>query len=69
MHRIYGILICPGLNRLDGTQRKALRGIIQIVADIISDMKTNNELIPVPLSTRRFSGKFISEFRRNSIGV
>jgi len=49
----------PSLSWLDKTQEKALQGIRQLVADVIEDMTANNEDIPEPLSTRKFSGKFI----------
>lgn len=49
----------PSLSWLDQTQEEALRGIRQLVADVIEDMTANNVDIPEPFSTRKFSGKFI----------
>ena len=49
----------PSLSWLAPTPDKALRGIRKVVADVIRDMKTNGEPIPEPLSTRRYSGKFM----------
>jgi predicted HicB family RNase H-like nuclease len=37
----------------------ALRGVRNIVEDVISDMKKNGEVPPAPLSGRAYSGKFI----------
>lgn len=49
----------PSLSWLDETQEEALQGIRQLVSEVIEDMKKNNEDIPEPFSTRKFSGKFI----------
>lgn len=49
----------PSLSWLDETQEEALQGIRQLVSDVIEHMKAENEEIPEPFSTRRFSGKFI----------
>ena len=38
---------------------KALRGIRKLVADAVKDMKANREPVPEPLSSRRYSGKFM----------
>jgi predicted HicB family RNase H-like nuclease len=47
------------LSWLAATPEKALRGIRKVVADVVSDMKTNEEAVPEPLSSRRYSGKFM----------
>ncbi len=49
----------PSLSWLTETQESALEGIRQLVANVISDMKKNREKIPVPISIRKYSGKFI----------
>ena len=49
----------PSLSWLAETQELTLNGIRQLVADVISDMKKNNEKIPVPISIRKYSGKFM----------
>lgn len=49
----------PSLSWLDETQEEALKGIRQLVSEVIEDMRKNNEIIPELFSTRRFSGKFI----------
>jgi hypothetical protein len=38
---------------------EALAGIRGVVADVIADMRTTGELIPEPLATKRFSGRFM----------
>mgnify|MGYP001224231105 CR=1 FL=1 len=49
----------PSLSWLDKTQQAALQGIINLVAKVVSDMRTNNEMIPQPIATKRFSGKLL----------
>ncbi|MCD4776592.1 MAG: type II toxin-antitoxin system HicB family antitoxin [Candidatus Aegiribacteria sp.] len=49
----------PSLSWLTETQESALEGIRQLVANVISDMKKNKEKIPVPISIRKYSGKFM----------
>ncbi|MCD4847140.1 MAG: toxin-antitoxin system HicB family antitoxin [Candidatus Aegiribacteria sp.] len=49
----------PSLSWLTETQESALEGIRQLVASVISDMKKNKEKIPVPISIRKYSGKFM----------
>ena len=49
----------PGLSWLAGKPEAALKGIRLIVADAVSDLSCNGELIPEPLSTRKYSGKFL----------
>jgi predicted HicB family RNase H-like nuclease len=49
----------PSLSWLANTQEAALRGIINLVAEAVSDMRANNETIPQPIATKRFSGKLL----------
>ncbi len=49
----------PSLSWLGGSQEKALRGIRQLVADVVTDMKANGETLPEPFSMKQYSGKFI----------
>jgi predicted HicB family RNase H-like nuclease len=49
----------PSLSWLDKTQEEALQGIRKLVAEAVSDMKSNNENIPQPLALKRYSGKFM----------
>ena len=48
----------PSLSWLADSYIEALKGIIDVVAEVISDMKANNEPIPQPLATRNYSGNF-----------
>lgn len=48
----------PSLSWLADTQEAALQGICNIVAEVISDMKSSNEPIPEPLAVKRYSGVF-----------
>jgi predicted HicB family RNase H-like nuclease len=49
----------PGLSWLSSTPEAALKGIRKLVAEIISDMKSNDETIPEPIACRQYSGKFM----------
>jgi predicted HicB family RNase H-like nuclease len=49
----------PSLSWLSSDQESALHGIRQVVADVITDMRSNNEPIPQPIATRKFSGHFM----------
>ncbi len=49
----------PSLSWLTETQETALEGIRQLVANALSDMKKNKEKIPIPISIRKYSGKFM----------
>lgn len=48
----------PSLSWLADSQEAALQGIRNVVAEVISDMRSNNEPIPHPLAIKRYSGKF-----------
>lgn len=50
----------PSLSWLAHTKEEALRGISNLVEEVISDMVSNNEPIPEPLSIKHFSGKFVT---------
>jgi len=49
----------PSLSWLAATPEKALRGIRKVVTDVVADMKANHEDVPGPLSSKRYSGKFM----------
>ena len=49
----------PSLSWLASSPEAALRGIRAVVADAVKDMRANRETVPEPLSSRRFSGKFM----------
>ena len=48
----------PSLSWLADSQEVALRGIRNVVAEVISDMQSSNEPIPKPLAVKRYSGEF-----------
>lgn len=47
-----------GLSWLAPDQINALKGIVQVVKDVVKDMEAAHEMPPSPLSERHFSGKF-----------
>ena len=49
----------PSLSWLAENQEAALKGIRKVVEDVIKDMKISGESPPLPLSNKKFSGKFI----------
>lgn len=49
----------PSLSWLDSIPEEALRGIRQVVADVITDLDAHNEDIPEPIAMRKYSGKFL----------
>jgi len=48
----------PSLSWLSSTPESALKGIRKTVAEVIEDMQECGEMVPEPLATRKFSGKF-----------
>ena len=49
----------PSLSWLDENPETALSGIRSVVASVVKDMKANGKIPPEPLSSKRFSGKFM----------
>lgn len=49
----------PSLSYLAPTPEKAVRGILNVVGEVVKDMKKNGEPIPEPLSYQHYSGKFV----------
>ncbi len=49
----------PSLSWLADTPEAALAGIRDTVRQVIKDMQATSEVIPEPLATRKYSGKFI----------
>ena len=49
----------PSLSWLEETPEAALAGIRNLVQECITDMHTEEEPIPDPISTKKFSGKFM----------
>ncbi len=48
----------PSLSWLDETHLKALEGITTLVKQIVVDMESNAEKPPIPISEKKYSGKF-----------
>jgi predicted HicB family RNase H-like nuclease len=48
----------PSLSWLAATPEGALKGIRQVVSDVLADMKASGEAVPVPLAEKRYSGEF-----------
>ena len=49
----------PSLSWLADTPEAALAGIRDTVRQVMKDMQAAGEVIPEPLATRKYSGKFI----------
>lgn len=48
----------PSLSWLALTQEAALRGIRQLIDQVVADLVDQGEPVPEPLSSRHYSGKF-----------
>jgi len=55
----------PSLSWLDKTPGAALKGILKLVAEVVLDMKANNEKVPQPLALQNYSGKFMVRISPN----
>lgn len=49
----------PSLSWLKPTPEGALKGIRTLVKSAVKDMLENGEIIPEPISSRKYSGKFM----------
>jgi len=49
----------PGLSWLAASPEAALRGVRRVVADVVEEMNASGDLVPEPLASRKFSGKFM----------
>ena len=49
----------PSLSWLAESHESSLKGIRQLVADVVDDMISNDEKVPEPLSLKNYSGKFM----------
>ena len=49
----------PSLSWLASSPEKALKGIRTVVKDCASDMVNSKEDLPLPISARKYSGKFM----------
>ncbi len=48
----------PSLSFLADGNAKALKGMVQLVGEVVEDMLDTGETVPTPLATREYSGKF-----------
>ncbi len=49
----------PSLSWLAKTPETALKGIRNLVGDVVEDMSANKESIPEPIAVKHYSGKFM----------
>jgi predicted HicB family RNase H-like nuclease len=49
----------PSLSWLAQTPEAALRGIRKVVAEVVADLRSHDELVPEPIADKRYSGKFM----------
>lgn len=49
----------PSLSWLTPDPEAAIRGIRELVADIVADLEGNGEPVPEPISIKQYSGKFL----------
>ncbi|MFH2040108.1 MAG: toxin-antitoxin system HicB family antitoxin [Chloroflexota bacterium] len=49
----------PSLSWLEPSPEEALKGIRLVVAQAIADLETSGEIVPEPISIKKFSGKFM----------
>ena len=49
----------PSLSWLASEPEAALKGIRQVVADVVADLEANGEQIPEPLAVKKYSGRFV----------
>ncbi|MBU1862644.1 MAG: type II toxin-antitoxin system HicB family antitoxin [Candidatus Omnitrophica bacterium] len=49
----------PSVSWLSSSAEEALKGVRSVVSDVVRDMQKNEEDIPEPFETKKYSGKFI----------
>lgn len=49
----------PSLSWLAATPEESLTGIRAVVADVVTDLQANGELVPEPLAMKEYSGRFM----------
>ena len=47
------------LSWLAATPEAALTGVRTVVADVVADLEANGEIVPEPIATKQYSGKFM----------
>ena len=59
-HEYVGLCVeFPSLSWLSSTPESALKGVRDVVAHVVKDMKARDEEIPEPIALKHFSGKFM----------
>ena len=48
----------PSMSYLDKDQNATLKGITDLIKDVVTDMESNGEIVPEPLAEKTYSGKF-----------
>lgn len=48
----------PSMSYLDENREMALKGITDLIEDVVLDMEANNEQAPEPIAEKNYSGKF-----------
>jgi len=48
----------PSLSWLHADQTEALRGLVELVREVVTDLEAAGEPVPEPLAERRYSGTF-----------
>lgn len=54
----------PSLSWLDAEQAKAFSGIVDLVAEVVADMISNKEKLPVPLSEKSIADGLLFVFHQ-----
>ena len=49
----------PSLSCLEASPEAALKGIREVVASVVEDLKRNKESVPEPLAEKHYSGHFV----------
>jgi predicted HicB family RNase H-like nuclease len=49
----------PSLSWLAKTPEAALKGVRELIAEVIADMESNDDIVPEPIACRQYSGKFM----------
>ncbi|GAK58035.1 HicB family protein [Candidatus Vecturithrix granuli] len=49
----------PSLSWLEESPEAALKGIRNVVAEVVEDMQAQGETIPEPIACKQYSGKFL----------